>query len=108
MLSIAMTSCTVQSKIAVVESTPNDNKSFRWRVEIKVQPHNINVCSVLAVLGNAPQPVSFKSANDMLQGAEPRIIIAYITATNSEVKQLSESLFEVGAMGLNINKVNQD
>ena len=106
-LSLAISSCAAQNQITEAGSTSGGGQSFRWRVEIKVQPHNNDFYGVLAVFGNAPQPISLKPANDMLQGAAPGIIVVYTTATNSQVQQLRESLFEAGAIGVNVNKVNQ-
>ena len=107
-LVLVISSCAAQNKIPEAESIHSDGQSYHWRVEIKIQPHNNEAYSVLAVLGNGAQPFSFKPINDLLQGAGARIIIVDITATNSQVQELRESLFEAGATAVSINKANQD
>ncbi len=107
-LPLAMSSCAAKNKIADSESAHGDAQSFFWRVEIMIQPHNIDAYSVLAVFGNASKPILFKPANDLPQGVGQGIIVVYITATDNQVQKLRESLFEAGAIGLIINKVNHD
>jgi hypothetical protein len=105
-LSLAITSCSVQNKIAVNNNITGNEQSFYWLIEIKVQQCNVNVYNVLTVLGKIPYGESFNPLSYLPGESKQGTIVCYITATNSQMLELRESLFEEGVVSVKINKIN--
>jgi hypothetical protein len=108
LFSIAATSCGVQNKLTASNTITGDEQPFYWRVEIKVQPYNNDIYYVLAALGKIPQTGSSNSVNDLPGRSEPGTIVVYITATNTQIQQLRESLLEACTIAIFVNKVNHN
>lgn len=103
--SFAMTSCGTQNKIAEAQAEATNEQPYTWRVEIVIPP-NTEVYPILGVLSSFSNPVSLNRPNDLPGRISPGTIVVYVSATTNQTQQLRQSLFEGGAAGVILIKVN--
>ena len=102
---LSMTSCVPQNKILAPKTETGDEQSYGWRVEITVPP-NTEVYQILGVLSGFSTPVALNRPNDLPGRITRGDIVVYVNATAGKAEQLRQALYEGGAAGVILNKLN--
>jgi hypothetical protein len=105
LFSTAISSCGTQNKIAEAQIEATNEQPYTWRVEIIIPP-NIEVYQILGTLSSFSNPISLNRSNDLPGKISTGTIVVYVNATTNQAQRLRQTLFEGGATGIILNKVN--